>query len=147
LGRRSRPKPHHSVRPVIKGGIMFKGFRDFVLRGNVLDLAVGVIIGAAFGAVVTSLVENIITPLIGAIFGQPDFSAITLGPLKIGLFLNAVVSFLLIALALYFFIIVPANAAMARFKQPEETPAPVLTDEAKLLIEIRDMMKSGQSLR
>ena len=126
---------------------MFKGFRDFVLRGNVLDLAVGVIIGAAFGAVVTSLVENIITPLIGAIFGQPDFSAIMLGPLKIGLFLNSVVSFLLIALALYFFIIVPANAAMARFKKPEETAAPVLTDEAKLLIEIRDLMKSGQSLR
>ena len=126
---------------------MFKGFRDFILRGNVLDLAVGVIIGAAFGAVVTSLVEHIITPLIGAIFGQPDFSAITLGPLKIGLFLNAVVSFLLVALALYFFIIVPANAAMARIKKPEETAAPVLTDEAKLLIEIRDMMKSGQSLR
>jgi large conductance mechanosensitive channel len=126
---------------------MLKGFRDFVLRGNVLDLAVGVIIGVAFGAVVTSLVENIVTPLIGAIFGQPDFSAITLGPLKIGLFLNAVVSFLLVALALYFFIIVPMNIAMARFKKPEEPPAPVLTDEAKLLIEIRDMMKSGQSLR
>ncbi|MEP7188707.1 MAG: large conductance mechanosensitive channel protein MscL [Roseiflexaceae bacterium] len=127
---------------------MLKGFRDFVLRGNVLDLAVGVIIGAAFGAVVTSLVENIITPLIGAIFGQPDFSAIMLGPLKIGLFLNAVVSFLLVALALYFFIIVPANTAMARFKKPENAPAaPVLTDEAKLLIEIRDMMKSGQPLR
>jgi large conductance mechanosensitive channel len=126
---------------------MFKGFRDFVLRGNVLDLAVGVIIGVAFGAVVTSLVENIITPLIGAIFGQPDFSAITLGPLKIGLFLNAVVSFLLVALALYFFIIVPANTAMARFKKPEETAAPVLTDEAKLLVEIRDMMKTGQQLR
>ena len=127
---------------------MLKGFRDFVLRGNVLDLAVGVIIGVAFGAVVTSLVENIVTPLIGAIFGQPDFSAIVLGPLKIGLFLNAVLSFLLVALALYFFIIVPANAAMTRFKKPEnETAAPVLTDEAKLLIEIRDMMKSGQSLR
>jgi large conductance mechanosensitive channel len=126
---------------------MLKGFRDFVLRGNVLDLAVGVIIGVAFGAVVTSLVENIVTPLIGAIFGQPDFIAITLGPLKIGLFLNAVVSFLLIALALYFFIIVPMNTVMARFKKPEETPAPVLTDEAKLLIEIRDMMKTGQSLR
>ena len=126
---------------------MLRGFRDFVLRGNVLDLAVGVIIGAAFGGVVTALVEDIITPLIGAIFGQPDFSALTLGPLRIGLFLNAVVSFLLIALALYFFIIVPVNAAMARFSKPEETPAPALTDEAKLLIEIRDMMKSGQSLR
>jgi large conductance mechanosensitive channel len=126
---------------------MLKGFRDFVLRGNVLDLAVGVIIGAAFGAIVTSLVENIITPLIGAIFGQPDFSSIVLGPLKIGLFLNAVLSFLLIALALYFFIILPANSLMARFKRPEETPAPALTDEAKLLIEIRDMMKAGQQLR
>src|SRR5678815_3810797 len=115
---------------------MLKGFRDFVLRGNVLDLAVGVIIGAAFGAVVKALVENILTPLIGAIFGQPDFSAIVLGPLKIGLFLNAVVGFLLVAVALYYFIILPANAAVARFKQPEnETAAPVLTDEAKLLIE------------
>jgi large conductance mechanosensitive channel len=126
---------------------MLKGFRDFVLRGNVLDLAVGVIIGAAFGAVVTSLVENIITPLIGALFGQPDFSAIALGPLRIGLFLNAVVSFLLVALALYFCIIVPVNTAVARLKQPEEPPAPVLTDEAKLLVEIRDMMKTGQQLR
>ena len=126
---------------------MFKGFRDFILRGNVLDLAVGVIIGVAFGAVVTSLVENIITPLIGAIFGQPDFSAITLGPLKIGLFLNTVVSFLLVALALYFFIIVPANAAMARFKKPEETLAPELSDEAKLLIVNCDLMKSSLSLR
>ena len=120
---------------------MFRGFRDFVLRGNVIDLAVGVIIGAAFGAVVTSLVENIITPLIGAIFGQPDFSAIVLGPLKIGLFLNALVSFLLIAIAVYFFIIVPMNTAMARFKKPEETPAPALTDEAKLLMEIRDLLR------
>jgi large conductance mechanosensitive channel len=126
---------------------MLKGFRDFVLRGNVIDLAVGVIIGAAFGAVVTSLVENILMPLIGAIFGQPDFSAIVLGPLKIGLFMNALVSFLLIAIAVYFFIIVPMNAATARLKKPEETPAPALTDEAKLLIEIRDMMKSGQQMR
>jgi large conductance mechanosensitive channel len=126
---------------------MLKGFRDFILRGNVLDLAVGVIIGAAFGAIVTSLVENIITPLIGAIFGQPDFSAIVLGPLKIGLFLNALVSFLLVAVALYFFIIVPANSVMSRLKQPEETPAPVQTDEAKLLTEIRDLLKSGQQLR
>ena len=126
---------------------MIKGFRDFILRGNVLDLAVGVIIGAAFGAIVTSLVENIIMPLVGAIFGQPDFSAIVLGPLKIGLFLNSIVSFLLVALALYLFIIVPMNSAMARFKKPEETPAPAMTDEAKLLTEIRDLMRGGQQLR
>jgi large conductance mechanosensitive channel len=126
---------------------MLKGFRDFILRGNVLDLAVGVIIGAAFSAIVTSLVEHIITPLIGAIFGQPDFSAITLGPLQIGLFLNSVISFLLVALALYFFIIVPVNTATARFKKPEDTPEPAQTDETKLLTEIRDMMRSSQQLR
>ncbi len=120
---------------------MLKGFRDFVLRGNVIDLAVAVIIGAAFGAVVKSLVEDIITPLIGAIFGQPDFSAIVLGPLKIGSFLNALVGFLLVAVAVYFFIIVPINTATARVKKPEETPAPALTDEAKLLMEIRDLLR------
>jgi large conductance mechanosensitive channel len=120
---------------------MLKGFRDFVLRGNVIDLAVAVIIGAAFGAVVKSLVEDIITPLIGAIFGQPDFSAIVLGPLKIGSFLNALVGFLLVAIAVYFFIIVPLKAATARVKKPEETPAPALTDEAKLLMEIRDLLR------
>ena len=95
---------------------MFKGFRDFILRGNVLDLAVAVVIGAAFGAVITSLVQDVITPLIGALVGQPDFSAITLGPIRIGNFLNAVIAFLLVAVVIYFLVVAPMNRLMARFK-------------------------------
>jgi large conductance mechanosensitive channel len=97
---------------------MLKGFRDFILRGNVLDLAVGVIIGAAFGGVVTSLVKDVFTPLIGNLVGKPDFSAISYDHIMIGNFLNAAISFLLVATAVYFFIVLPANALMARFKKP-----------------------------
>ena len=97
---------------------MLKGFRDFILRGNVLDLAIGVIMGVAFGAVVTSLVKDVLTPLIGMIFGKPDFSAIHYETIMIGNFLNAVISFLLVAVAVYFFIVLPANKLMARMKGP-----------------------------
>ena len=109
---------------------MIKGFKEFLLRGNVIDLAVAVIIGAAFTAIVTSLVTNIITPLIAAIVGKPDFSALTLnvhgGIIKYGSFLNAVIDFALLAAVVYFFIVVPMNYVMARFKKPEEA-APILT--------------------
>jgi len=74
---------------------MLKGFRDFIARGNVIDLAVGVIIGVAFGGIVDSLVKDLITPLIALVGGQPDFSAWKLGPLGIGNFVNAVIAFLL----------------------------------------------------
>jgi large conductance mechanosensitive channel len=97
---------------------MLKGFRDFVLRGNVLDLAVGVIIGGAFGTVVTSLVKDVFTPLIGNLVGKPDFSAIQVDHVMIGNFLNAVIAFLMIAAAVYFFIVVPANALMSWFLKP-----------------------------
>jgi large conductance mechanosensitive channel len=97
---------------------MLKGFRDFILRGNVLDLAVGVIMGAAFGAVVTSLVKDVFTPFIGNIIGKPDFSAISYDHIMVGNFLNATISFLLIAGSVYFFIVMPANALMNRFKKP-----------------------------
>ena len=101
---------------------MIKGFRDFLMRGNVIDLAVAVIIGAAFTAIVTSFVTNIITPLIAAIVGKPDFSALVFkvngGVITYGTFLNSVISFLLIALVVYFIIVVPMNYAMARFKKP-----------------------------
>lgn len=104
---------------------MFKGFRDFILRGNVLDLAVAVIIGAAFTAIVNSLVGDVLNPIIAAVFGKPDFSAIVLhagsGVIKIGNFFNAVISFLLVGFAVYFFIVVPANALMKRFHK--EAPA------------------------
>jgi large conductance mechanosensitive channel len=102
---------------------MLKGFRDFILRGNVLDLAVGVIIGAAFGSVVTSLVKDVFTPFIGNLVGKPDFSAIAYDHIMIGSFLNAVIGFLLIAFSVYFFIVMPANALMNKFKKPiPETP-------------------------
>ena len=97
---------------------MFKGFRQFIMRGNVMDLAVAVVIGAAFGAVVSSLVTNIITPLIAAIVGKPDFSAFNLtvngAVISYGVFLNAVISFLLIAAAVYIFMVAPMNAWKAR---------------------------------
>lgn len=103
---------------------MLKGFRDFVFRGNVLDLAVGVIIGGAFGTVVTSLVKDVFTPFIGSLVGKPDFSAIKAGPILIGNFLNAVIAFLMVAAAVYFFIVLPANAIMARMKKAEAPLAP-----------------------
>jgi large conductance mechanosensitive channel len=102
---------------------MLKGFRDFVLRGNVLDLAVGVIMGGAFGTVVTSLVKDVFTPFIGNLVGKPDFSAISYDHIMVGNFLNAVITFLLVAASVYFFIVLPANTLMARFKKPiPETP-------------------------
>ena len=125
---------------------MLRGFREFLLRGNVVDLAVAVIIGAAFGAVVTSFVEDVITPLIGAIGGQPDFSAIMLGPLKIGNFFNALISFLVIALVVYFMVVVPMNRIMERTrKQTEAGDPPAPTKEEVLLTEIRDLLRQQRS--
>src|SRR3712207_742237 len=107
---------------------MLKEFRDFVLRGNVVDLAVAVVIGAAFGAVVTSLVENLITPLIGAIGGEPDFSALsfTINGSKFGYgnFLNALISFLVIAAVIFFFVVKPLNTLMARLKPGKPVDSP-----------------------
>jgi large conductance mechanosensitive channel len=107
---------------------MLKGFRDFILRGNVVDLAVAVIIGAAFTAIVNSLVKNLINPLIAAIVHKPDFSSIffTLhgGKFMIGDFLNDVISFLLIASTVYFFVVLPINALLKKFKPAEAAPPP-----------------------
>ena len=96
---------------------MFKGFREFVLRGNVVDLAVGVVIGAAFGAVVTAFVKDLLTPLIAAVAGKPDFGGFAFevngSKFLYGDFLNAIISFLLI------FVVLPVNALMKRFhKEP-----------------------------
>lgn len=110
---------------------IFKGFRDFILRGNVVDLAVAVVIGGAFGTIVTALVKDLITPLIAAVGGQPDFSNIffTLHGSKfmIGDFINATISFLLIAVAIYFPIILPMNTIMKKVngnKNPTEQTCP-----------------------
>jgi large conductance mechanosensitive channel len=105
-----------------------KGFRTFVLRGNVVDLAVGVVMGAAFGTVVTALVKDFLTPLIAAIVGKPDFSALGFDingtKFPIGDFINALISFLLIAAAVYFFVVLPVNTLMARVKRGEAPPDP-----------------------
>lgn len=94
------------------------GFKSFVMRGNVVDLAVGVVIGAAFGTVVSSLVKDIITPMIAALFAQPDFSSLAWtingSPIMYGNFLNALISFVVIAASIYFFVVVPLNHMMAR---------------------------------
>ena len=102
---------------------MLKGFRDFLLRGNVVDLAVAVVIGAAFGAVVMSLTKNFITPLIGALGGSPDFSAIKLGPILIGNVINDILSFVITAAVVYFAIVMPMNRLMARLNPSESAPA------------------------
>jgi large conductance mechanosensitive channel len=109
---------------------VLKGFRDFILRGNVVDLAVAVIIGAAFNAVVTSLVNDILKQLISAVVGKTDFSEVILNlhgtPIRIGNFITATIQFLIVAAVVYFFIVLPLNSLMARFKKPEP-PAPPTT--------------------
>jgi len=107
---------------------MFKGFRQFIMRGNVIDLAVAVVIGAAFGAVVSSFVTNILTPLIAAIVGKPDFSAFNVtingAVISYGIFLNALISFVLVAAAVYFFMVAPMNAWKARAARNAVPPDP-----------------------
>lgn len=119
---------------------MLKGFKQFLLRGNVVDLAVAVVIGAAFGAVVEALVKDLLTPLIAAIVGKPDFSAIqfTVNGSKflIGDFINAVVSFLLVAAAIYFFVMTPMNAVAARRRSGEAPPDPTTKKCPQCLSEI-----------
>lgn len=115
-------------------------FKQFLLRGNVIDLAVAVVIGAAFGAVVTSMVENLITPLIGAIGGQPDFSALSFtinnSEFFYGSFINALLSFLIIATVIFFFVIKPMNALMTRVRT-EPTPDPLTEKCPECLSEIQ----------
>ncbi len=105
---------------------MLKGFRDFILRGNVVDLAVAVVIGAAFTAIVNAMVTDIINPLIAAIVHKPDFSAFLLningGVIKYGDFLNALISFLIIAVTLYFLVVLPVNTLMAKFRPKVVAP-------------------------
>src|ERR1700753_1092150 len=116
-----------------KGVSMLKGFRDFILRGNVVDLAVAVVIGAAFTAIVNSLVKNIIMQVVAAVGKTPDFSNLVLNvngtPIKYGAFLNDVISFLLIAASVYFLFVMPINKLMAKFfpakaEPPKTHPCP-----------------------
>ena len=106
---------------------MFKGFRDFILRGNVIDLAVAVVIGAAFNQVVSALVKGIITPLIGVFGGQADFSnfsaTVNGSTFLLGDFFNALISFLIVSAVIYFLVVLPINSIMAKLKKGEKPSA------------------------
>ncbi|MEX2194198.1 MAG: large conductance mechanosensitive channel protein MscL [Thermoleophilaceae bacterium] len=107
---------------------MFKEFRDFIIRGNLVDLAVAVVIGTAFGALVTALVADFITPLIAALGGQPDFSGLTFtindSVFRYGHFINALIAFLIIAAVVFFFVIKPVNALLSRMKSEPPVDEP-----------------------
>ncbi|PYG99552.1 large conductance mechanosensitive channel protein MscL [Arthrobacter stackebrandtii] len=128
---------------------MLKGFRDFIMKGNVVDLAVAVVIGAAFGAVVNSFVENILMPLIAALVGSPNFDSFAVLSIngvdvKFGMFLTVLVNFILVAAAIYFVVVVPMNHIIARRNAKlgikEEEPA--VDPQIELLTEIRDALKA-----
>jgi large conductance mechanosensitive channel len=125
---------------------MLKQFRDFLLRGNVVDLAVAVVIGAAFGAVITSFVANILTPLIAAIGGKQDFSslAFTINGSRFGYgsFINALISFVIIAAAVFFLVVKPVGALMERRKAGLEPEVEAAPEDVILLGEIRDLLKA-----
>ena len=124
---------------------MLSEFKAFLMRGNLIDLAVAFVIGAAFGALVVSLVENLITPIIAAIVGKPDFSDLTFeingSVFRYGAFLNSLISFVSIAAAIFFFVVKPVGAMQRRMgiAPPEDGRS----DEAVLLEEIRDAIRSG----
>jgi large conductance mechanosensitive channel len=119
------------------------GFKDFILRGNVVDLAVGVIIGAAFGGIVDSMTKDVITPIIGMMGGNPDFSALKLGAVHIGNFIDAIIAFFIKALVVYFLIVKPFAALMARLNPPPAPGEPPVAPEVKVLTEIRDLLKTN----
>jgi large conductance mechanosensitive channel len=126
---------------------MLKEFRQFILRGNVVDLAVAVVIGAAFGAVVAAFVADIITPIVAAILGKSDFSALQFtingSTFRYGSFFNAVISFLTIAAAVFFFVVKPVNALSARRKAKEEPEPEAPAEDVLLLTEIRDLLRAS----
>ena len=119
---------------------MLSGFKKFILRGNVVDMAVGVVIGAAFGAVVTELCKAFLTPLIALLVGKPDYSnlkfTVSSTTFPIGDFINAVISFVLIAAAVYFFVVLPVNWLMAKMHKDEPAAPPVTKKCPECLSEI-----------
>lgn len=129
---------------------MLKGFRDFLLRGNVIDLAVAVVIGAAFTAIVTALNEGIITQLIALVGGVPDLTAevFVIDETKFywGRVVTEILNFTIVAAIVYFLVIVPVNRAQKAFSEPEREAAATLTKDQELLIEIRDALVARKSL-
>ena len=128
---------------VKKGGNTLREFKEFVSKGNVLDMAVGVIIGSAFGKIVSSLVDNILMPLIGLIIGGLDFSKLAVkvkdAEIAYGLFIQNVVDFLIIALCIFFFVKLFSKLKKKKEEEPEKPAEP--SEEVLLLREIRDSLK------
>ena len=126
---------------------MHKEFRAFMLRGNIIELAVAIVIGAAFGALVTSLVANLLTPIVAAIIGKPDFSNLTFAingsVFHYGSFLNALIAFISIAAAVFFFVVRPVDAIQRRMGIEKAEDG--RSDEAGLLEEIRDILKEQRA--
>lgn len=126
---------------------MLEGFKEFIARGNAVELAVGVVIGGAFTAVVTALVDGIINPLIAGLFGRPNLDqiwVISLGDAQVlpGMVLTALINFLLVAAAVYFLVVVPLNRLAARRAAPEEPEEePETPQDVALLTEIRDLLR------
>lgn len=123
---------------------MLKGFRDFIARGNVIDLAVAVVIGAAFTAVVNAVVAGLINPIIGLVFSAKDLDHVMWGPIAIGSIIGAIINFLAVAAVVYFVFILPMNKYNEHraAKNPVEE-APELPSEQELLIEIRDQLRKN----
>lgn len=121
---------------------MMKEFKDFAFGGNLVEIAVGLVMAVAFGALVASLVENVLMPIVAAIFGEPDFSSLTFeigeGVVSYGAFINALITFIFVALAVFFFVIKPYNAFKARSEEAEEDEEP--SEDIQLLREIRDSL-------
>ena len=124
---------------------MIKGFKDFLLRGNVVDLAVAVVIGAAFGAVVTAFATDFIGGIIGAIGGSPNFDEAGFeandSKIIVGSTINALINFVIVAAAVYFFVVVPVNKLMERRKRGEEPEVAAPSEDIVLLQEIRDLLR------
>lgn len=124
---------------------MFKEFKEFALKGNLLDVAVGFVLGVAFATVVSSLVEDVLTPLIAGVVGQPDFSTLVVSigdsEIRYGSFLSAVISFFLVALALFLFVVKPYNTLKRRFSEQSNTTPETSSEEIILLTEIRDALR------
>jgi large conductance mechanosensitive channel len=126
---------------------MLKEFRNFILRGNAIDLAVALVVGAAFGAVVTSLVTDIVTPIISIIFGKPGFEDLTItindAVIRYGSFLNAVLTLLTVGAAVFLIVVKPVNYLMERRKAGEQPPPEAVPEDIVLLGEIRDLLRRG----
>jgi large conductance mechanosensitive channel len=128
---------------------MIKGFKDFLLRGNVVDLAVAVVVGAAFGAVVAAFAKDFIGGIIGAIGGSPDFGragfTVNGSPIILGSTINALINFVIVAAAVYFFVVVPVNHLMNMRKTGEEPEVESPSEDILLLQEIRDLLQQRSS--